>query len=104
MYFRENLLFIMMFSFTIIRSIYKYCSIKKPSFKPIVAFRKGYNNNPIYFKKVYTQFCIYSLIGSIIGLSIAIWVRTELLLDSYILLLAILVIPSSIFFIKLKSI
>lgn len=104
MYFRENLLFIMMFSFTIIGSIYKYYSIKKPSFKPIVVFRKSYNNNPIYFKKIYTKFCIYSLIGSIIGLLITIWVRPELLLNSYILLFAILVIPSSIFFIKLKSI
>ncbi|AQR93092.1 hypothetical protein CLSAP_03670 [Clostridium saccharoperbutylacetonicum] len=100
MNFRENLLLIIIFSGMIIQSIYQYFSINNPSFKPYVTFNKSYNTNPIY----YSRFCIYSLIASIAFLLVTICIKIELLLTSYLVLLAILAIPSFIFFIKLKYI
>lgn len=104
MNFRENLLLIIIFSGMIIQSIYQYCSINNPSFKPYIIFNKSYKTNPIYFKKIYSRFCIYSLIASTAFLIVTIFIKIELLLTSYLVLLAILVIPSLIFFIKLKYI
>lgn len=100
----KNLLLIIIFSCMIFQSIYNYYSISKQSFKPYIIFKKSYNNNPIYFKKIYARFCIYSLIGSILFLLITIWVKAELISTSYLILLSILFIPSCIFFIKLKYI
>lgn len=89
---------------TVILSIYRCYNVNRELFKVPKYFKKSYSKNPIYFKKIYGGFCIYALIGSAIFFFSTLLIKEELLLNAYIILIAVFFIPSSLFFIKMKFI